>query len=370
MKKAIAAGHICLDITPAFPMEAGRKATPAELLRPGKLIEVGAPDVHTGGSVANTGLAMKVLGADVKLVGKVGNDTFGGLVKSILNEYDAGNDLIADENCATSYSVVLAIPGNDRIFLHDPGANDTFEGSEIQDDILQDIDLFHFGYPTLMKCMYADNGRRLSALFQRIRGNSIITSLDLAAVDPSGAAGACDWKAILGNTLPFTDFFVPSFEELCFMLDRGHLEELSKEAGDKDITDLIDIEKDVIPLADTCHEMGAKAVLIKCGAPGLFLSVSENVQDLCKRMDLDKTKWSGFSAFQRSFPVKNVISATGAGDVSIAAFLTSVLSGADPKTAMENAAAAGALCCMSYDAISNLKQLAEIRKLIDSGWVI
>ena len=34
-------------------------------------------DIHTGGSVANTGTAMKLLGADVRLAGMVGDDDFG-----------------------------------------------------------------------------------------------------------------------------------------------------------------------------------------------------------------------------------------------------------------------------------------------------
>ena len=69
MKKVIAAGHICLDITPMFPE---RKADSLnEVLTPGRLIQMGEADVHTGGSVANTGLAMKVLGADAALMGKI-----------------------------------------------------------------------------------------------------------------------------------------------------------------------------------------------------------------------------------------------------------------------------------------------------------
>lgn len=61
-KKVIAAGHICIDITPAFP--ARKVKAVGDILAPGKLIEVGAADAHTGGSVANTGLAMKIFGAE------------------------------------------------------------------------------------------------------------------------------------------------------------------------------------------------------------------------------------------------------------------------------------------------------------------
>ena len=84
-KKVIAAGHICLDITPVFS-KAGKK-TMSSILQPGKLIQMKGVDVHTGGSVANTGLAMKILGADVTLMGKIGKDAFGDMIHNILKEY-------------------------------------------------------------------------------------------------------------------------------------------------------------------------------------------------------------------------------------------------------------------------------------------
>ena len=82
-------------------------------------------DVHTGGSVANTGLALKLLSNEVQLMGKIGRDAFGTMVKSVMTSYGV-DGLIEDAGSATSYSVVLALPGCDRIFLHDPGANDSF----------------------------------------------------------------------------------------------------------------------------------------------------------------------------------------------------------------------------------------------------
>ena len=128
-KKVIAAGHICLDITPIFPGKKNKLLT--DVLAPGKLLNVGEADVHTGGSVANTGLAMKILGADVTLMGKIGDDAFGGMVSSILNKYDAGDGMLVTAGESTSYSVILAVPGIDRIFLHNTGANDTFCAEDI-----------------------------------------------------------------------------------------------------------------------------------------------------------------------------------------------------------------------------------------------
>ena len=72
--KVIVAGHICLDITPTF--QDNKWNNLSEILSPGKLIQMGEANVHTGGAVANTGLAMKILGADVILIGKVGRDAF------------------------------------------------------------------------------------------------------------------------------------------------------------------------------------------------------------------------------------------------------------------------------------------------------
>lgn len=367
-KRAIVAGHICIDITPVFPESTRRVTDPGELLKPGKLIHTAAPDVHSGGAVANTGLAMKKLGADVRLMGKIGADSFGGMIQKILQEYKADGDLIVAEGETTSYSVVLAVPGVDRIFLHCPGANDSFDGSEISIHDLEDTVLFHFGYPPLMKKMYEDGGENLAGMFRRMKETGIATSLDLAAVDPDSDAGKADWKRILEKTLPSVDFFVPSFEELCFMLNRPRYETLLKESGRGDLTERLSVEADMIPLAECCLELGAKAVLLKCGAPGLYLMTSDRMHEIGSRFGLDAAVWNGFSHFEKSFRIERVLSGTGAGDTSIAAFLASILEGADPQTAVENAAAAGALCCTAYDAISGLLPLPEIRKKIKQGW--
>ena len=85
-KKAIVAGHICIDITPVFPKNTHSVKDLGEIFKPGKLIHMSSADVHTGGAVANTGLGMKILGADVRLMGKIGDDAFGGMIQNILKK--------------------------------------------------------------------------------------------------------------------------------------------------------------------------------------------------------------------------------------------------------------------------------------------
>ena len=362
MGKVISAGHICLDITPVFP--AGRSyRRVGDLLVPGKLIRTEAASVHTGGSVANTGLALKLLGNDVTLLGKVGNDAFGSAVKRILAEYGAGG-LITDGESSTSYSVVLAVPGTDRLFLHNPGANDTFSSADIPEEALSEAVLFHFGYPTLMKRMYENGGAELREMFRRVKEKGIATSLDLAAVDPLSEAGQAPWREILAGVLPDVDFFVPSFEELCYMLDRPRYDELSARGGDiteqEGILDLAD------GLARTCLEMGCGAVLVKCGLSGMAWRTGsrERFARVGERLKADTGAWADRAGRQACYPAEIVRSATGAGDVSIAAYLTALMNGEGPADCAKLAAAEGAASVSSYDALGGVLPLEELKKRI------
>lgn len=367
-KKVISAGHICIDITPVFP---DRKATDiGTVLQPGKLIEMGKANVSTGGSVANTGLGMKILGADVTLMGKIGEDEFGDMICSILNNYGVADGMIHSKEQSTSYSVVLAVPGIDRIFLHNPGANNAFYAADIDEEALNEAAHFHFGYPTLMKSMYENDGLELVTLFQKVKAAGLSTSLDLAAVDPDSDAGNANWANILKMVMPYVDFFVPSIEELCFMLDRARFEQWQKRAKGGDITEILDLDNDIRPLAKKCMELGAKVLLLKCGAPGLYYCTAsrEVLAKIGTRCELDLEKWSDKEGFEKSYKPERVLSGTGAGDTSIAAFLTGMLNGESVEDCMHLAAATGACCVSSYDALSGLMPMDKLKEKIAKGW--
>lgn len=367
-KKVIAAGHICLDITPVFE---GRKAKQlGDILTPGKLVHVGEADVHTGGCVANTGLAMKILGADVSLMGKVGEDVFGKIVCDALRAYDADGGMIVARGESTSYTVALAVPGIDRVFLHNPGANHTFRADDIARKELEEAALFHFGYPPIMRSMYERDGAELVAVMKRAKACGAATSLDFAAIDPDSEAGRVDWRHILERVIPYVDILVPSVEELCFMLDRARFQEWQERAAGKDITEILDVEKDVVPLADQCMAFGAKILLIKCGAPGIYYRTGsqQTLSDVGAKLELDTAAWADKAGFEASYVPEKVLSGTGAGDTSIAAFLTAILQGYAPEMALHLAAATGACCVEAYDALSGLKSFAELEQKMAQGW--
>ena len=367
-KRIIAAGHICIDITPVFPAES--EAPLGSLLTPGKLIHMNAANVSTGGAVANTGLALKVLGADVELMGKIGKDDFGALILNRLKPYGVDGGMIVSEAASTSYSCVIAPVGIDRIFLHHPGANDSFYSSDLDYDRIAEAGMFHFGYPPLMRSMYENNGSELVRIFEKVDSLGVVTSLDMAAVDPASDAGKADWKDILRRVLPHTDLFVPSIEEIGFMLDRDLYEEWQRRAAGADITSILDIEQDIAPLAKQLVELGAKVVLLKCGAPGMFCCTGDEaaMAKLSEKLGHPMDGWANRSVFERSYKPEIVRSGTGAGDTSIAAFLISVLDGYGFERCLQLCTGTGACCVTAYDALSGLMQLDDLAAKIDAGW--
>lgn len=122
-------------------------------------------------------------------MGKIGNDAFGELVYSQLKEYDAHHGMIISDDVNTSYSVVLAPKGFDRIFLHHSGANDLFYKKDLDFSQIEDATLFHFGYLPLMKSMYENDGAEVVEMFSDIKKLGVFTSMDMAAVDEDSPSG-------------------------------------------------------------------------------------------------------------------------------------------------------------------------------------
>lgn len=363
-KKIVVAGHLCVDITPGFP--SGQTKNLSDLLKPGKLLNVNNATVSTGGAVANTGLALKKLGGDVILMGKIGDDAFGSIIEQKFIDYEADQYLIRAEGESSSYTIVIAPPGIDRIFLHHMGSNATFCCKDLDFDAISQASHFHFGYPSIMRNMYLDNGRETVRLFRKVKELGLTTSLDMAAIEDGTEAGAQNWKQILQNVLPYVDFFVPSIEELGYMMDHDLYEEWNRRAGGDDITSILSIEQDVKPLADTLIAWGAKCVLIKCGAPGMYFRTSsaKTMASIAPEFE----SWGDQEFFEKSYVPDCILSGTGAGDTSIAAFLKSAIDGCSAKRCVQLAAATGACCITAYDALGGLKPLDELAARIDAGW--
>ena len=87
-----------------------------------------------------------------------------------------------------------------------------------------------------------------------------------------------------------------------------------------------------------------------------------------KRLQLNADLWADKEGVQPCFQAEVVRSGTGAGDTSIAAYLTAVLRGYAPAECTAFAAAEGACCVTTYDALSGLRSIEELAIKISSGW--
>ena len=118
--------------------------------------ENGVPEfaAYPGGGPANLAVAAARLGADTAFIGKVGNDSFGDLLRRTLVENNVNADhLYTDPTENTTVAVVSLDEQGERsfIFYRSPGADSLLTQEEAIAGLAGRPKLFHFGSVTLTK---------------------------------------------------------------------------------------------------------------------------------------------------------------------------------------------------------------------------
>ncbi len=361
MKKAIVMGSVVLDITPVLGQKEKRPLE--QIFAQGKVTDLSSVAVYLGGCVGNTGVAMHRLGVPVRLCCKVGNDFAGSAVETLLKKQGVPCTLMRDETLPTSVGIALTPPGMDKVSFFLKGASQYTLAADAEAAALADTDLLHFGYPTTMRSMYRQNGEELRRFMYRAKQAGVTCSMDTALPPLESEAGKIDWGPILKHVLPMTDLFVPSYEESVFMLDRPRYARTVRAQNGENFIDSATAE-DAAAVADEFLAMGAKVVLLKMGSKGLYLRTAPAtaLRDM-GRAAPSQTDWASRELWQYPADVKQIVSATGAGDVAIAGFLASMLSGGAPEEAMRAATVAASLCLRSADTSGKLLPLEEMLRM-------
>jgi len=367
---AVVAGHLCLDMIPTLEV-GGEKKTFATMFRPSSLTVIGPVILSTGGPVSNTGLALHKLGISTQLMGKVGDDPFGQIVLRIIASYDPHlvDGMVVDSSVSTSYTIVISPPDVDRFFLHYPGANDTFGADDVRYDVVAQASLFHFGYPPIMRLMHTDDGVQLTEVFRRAKQTGVTTSLDMSVPDPSSEAGRADWRKILKATMPFVDVFLPSIEEMLFMVRRETYDALSRQAGpNSDILPLITPEI----LSDLSRELldwGGKVIGLKLGHRGFYVRTADEatLKEMGRACPSNLSAWASQEMWIPCFKVK-VVGTAGSGDSTIAGFLAALLRNMELVDAVIAAVAVGACNVEAADTLSGVRSWEETWQRVASGW--
>lgn len=344
---AVVAGHICLDIIPELPAV----DLPA-VLTPGAVVMAGAAALSTGGAVSNTGLGLHILGIPTRLMAKVADDPFGRIILSLVSAYDAAlaRNMIVAQGETSSYTIVLSPQGVDRAFIHCAGANDTFSADDVSYEQLESARLFHFGYPPVMRRLYADNGAELAALFQRAKATGVVTSLDMSLPDPNSESGRVNWQHVLARVLPYVDIFLPSFDEALYALRRDLFDTRAYD------------DRLVSELAAELLAYGARLVVLKMGERGLYVRTGDALPDLAG------DGWRNRELWAPCFVPESLAGTTGAGDTTIAGFLAALLREQPVEVALRSAAGVGACNVEAKDALSGLRTWDATQARIADGW--
>lgn len=236
-------------------------------------------DIVTGGDATNASQVMARLGKKVALAAKIGDDTFGYIIRDLAEK--SGVDVAGikmEANARTTLSVVLINGKGDRSFLVHPGNRRGFSIEDIDTTMVQKARHVNFG--SFFAHPEMDRGGA-EELFRLAKACGATTSADVTHDSyDTGFAG-------IKNSLRYVDYFMPSY---------GEGKYLSGETEPEKIADFF------------IRETGDKTVVIKMGEEGCFIKS----QGKCIR--------------SRPFKVA-AVDTTGAGDNFVAGFLTGLSSG-------------------------------------------
>jgi sugar/nucleoside kinase (ribokinase family) len=183
----------CVGILVADVFASPIPRLPAE----GELTTTSGFVTSVGGCAANVAVALRILGREATIAGKVGADMFG----------DFG---ISQHS--TSGTVIFAVEREDRRYLHCIGANADFTLNDIDDSLLDNVRVLYVGGYLAMPAFEPEH---LANLFEKAKRRNLVTVLDV--VMPVGTPFGLDHVAA---ALPYTDYFVPNQDEAARLTGR------------------------------------------------------------------------------------------------------------------------------------------------------
>ncbi len=289
----------------------------------GKLAFVERMELHSGGGAANTGMGLAALGVQTAIIGKVGMDGLGDYLVRRFEQagLDAGG-IRRDPNTATSATFVLAHADGERSFLHYVGANGTLCLDDVDRERVRQSKIVHAGNMLILPAL---DGKPLALLFQQAQAAGVLTSLDTAH-DPTG-----QWMANIAPCLPYTDYFLPSYEEA---------QMLAPHCSTPD------------DIARCFLDGGAKVVALKMGAQGSRVYSTHGERLIVPALSVP------------------VVDANGAGDAYVAGFLAGEVQGWDLEACARLATAVGAMCVSALGTtvgIGSLEQAQTLMQRVGGG---
>ncbi len=234
--------------------------------------------ITAAGTAAGTAVDLAKLGADVTLMGAVGDDLLADFLAATLRSHGVDASRLARKAGTQTSATILPIrPNGDRPALHTPGATALLDAADVDISAIRGADLLHLGGPDVLGSFGTGPAAEILADAQR---HGVVTTVDLLS-----RGGAHAWEA-LRALLSHVDYFLPNDQQLRALIG---------------INDLGDAARTVL-------RHGVKAVLVSCGPDGALLVTADGDLQVPALADA-------------------VVDTTGCGDACSAGFIAGLLRG-------------------------------------------
>ncbi len=216
----------------------------------------------------------------------------------------------------TSATILTIRPDGQRPALHCRGASDYLIVEDADFDAVCDARFLHHGGTGLLAAM--DDGRS-ARLLAHAKAKGLTTTFDLIAPNDGTVA-------LLRDTLPHVDYFMPSLEEAAFLSGQARPEEAARFFMD----------------------MGAKACIFKMGAEGSYTRTADG-------------------AFRTPAFKVRVSDTTGCGDSYCGGFVAGLAKGFDLERACRLGSAVSALVATGLGSDAGVRDFDQVVTLMEEG---
>ena len=273
-----------------------------------------------GGDAANQAVVISRLGFRTAILSRRGDDEFGGMMLDLLRKYGVNVNLegiAVDREKATSVSAMMIRPNGQRFFCAHKGAMGAFSLDDIDPSFFSRAKVASIGG---LCALPSFDGPGAAAFFRKAQEQGLITVADTKA-DSRGIG----LKGI-AETLKFTDYFFPSYEEAAAL------------SG----------ETDCEKIARVFLDAGASHVGVKLGARGIYVKDPET------------------EFYMPAMPAEPV-DTTGAGDNFMSGFIVGLLRGWDQRKCCLFGSAAAALCITKIGPMTAVESFEQVEAFMNSS---
>jgi len=271
------------------------------------------------GTAAAPAVDLAKLGVDVAAVGRIGDDTIGGFLRTTMAGYGVDvSHLRVDAQRQTSASLLTVRADGSRPALHVIGANAGLTEDDVPWDLVAQAQVFHLGGAFILPGI---DGAPMARVLERVKGLGVMTTVDFLMSPRPDAA------ELIAPSLPFVDYLLPNVEEAGWL------------AGTEDRAEVV----------RWLHDHGVGCTVLTLGGDGVSLARNGSPEVVLPAYAVD------------------VVDTTGCGDAFTAGFVSGLLAGLDEEAAAERGLACGSLVATGLGSDAGIVDLAQVEEFARTG---